>query len=121
MADAGGAVAVITFQDGHSVAVPAVLDMHNPRNSGGKIGAVRLKLSAAQRLLKGQLTFHALIDGISLIPICHDGIAAQHPHRRINNQAGILQFGGIKSLGADALPSVTKTRLRLLELLPMIK
>jgi len=39
----------------------------------------------------------------------------------IDDEAGILQLGGIMSLGADAVLRFTKIRLRLLALRPMMK
>ncbi len=77
--------------------------MHDSRDAGRIVGRIRLKFPRAQRLLEGLLPVHQLVDRVRLISVCDNGFIAKHPHRRIDNQAGILQFGGIKRLRAYPL------------------
>ena len=77
--------------------------MQDTGNTGCIVGAVRLELSAAQGLLKGQLFVHSLVDSICLVTVGHDGLVSQDTHRCIDDQTGIFQFGRIKSLGTDSL------------------
>src|SRR5699024_11117619 len=66
---AGVRTSVIAFEDRHGVIVSAVLNMHDTGDTRCIIGPVRLKLSASQRLLKGQLFVHSFIDRVGLVSI----------------------------------------------------
>ena len=72
------------------------------------MGGVRLKFPGAQALLKGQLLVHSLIDGICLVPVGDDGLISQHPHRGVDDQAGILHLGRVEGLGADSVSVLHK-------------
>ena len=82
--------------------------MHDAGNPWCIVGAVRFKFPAAQGLLKGHLVVHALIDGIRLVTVGDNGLVSQHPHRSIDDQAGIRQLCRIKGLGADAVAILHK-------------
>ena len=66
--------------------------MHNSGDPWGIVGAVRFKLTASQRLFKGHLPVHALVDRIRLVTIGHNRLVSQNPDRCIDDQAGVRKL-----------------------------
>ena len=76
--------------------------VHHSGDSGGVVGAVRLKGAGAQGIGKALALTHQVINGIGLVAVGHDMGLAQRQHRIVNNEAGVLQLCGVRCDGADA-------------------
>ncbi len=77
--------------------------MQNTRDPWCVVRRIRLKCTAPKALFKCHLPVQSFVDRICLIAVCDDCLVAKHTHRRVNNQARILELRRIKCLRADAL------------------
>ena len=89
---AGIGISVCRLEDRHCIIVSAVLNVHDTRYSGCEIGSIVLILSCSERLLKGLLLVHKLVDGIGLVAVGNDGLVAKNSYGRVDDKMGIGQL-----------------------------
>ena len=101
-------VSIVALQNRHRVTEGSIFHFHHTGNPRRVVRCVRLKRTAAQRLLKRKAFFQSFVNRIRLIPVGHDRLMVEHPHRSIDNQARILQLRRIKRLGTNPFPILHK-------------
>ena len=99
---------MVTLQDRQRISKLPILHVQQAGDPGCIVGAVRFKFPGPQSLFEGKSLLQSLIDRVCLVPVCDNRVVSQHPHRGINDQAGILQLGRVKSLGTDPFPVLHK-------------
>lgn len=100
IAVAAAGIAVGGFQNGE---LEAAVGGDQAGDAGRVVGAVRLELPGVEGGGKGLARQQAVPDGVGLVAIGDDQAAVQLPYGMVDNETGVRHFGGIVSLGADAV------------------
>ena len=77
--------------------------MEDTRDTGCIVGSVVLEFACAERLLKGLLLVHKVVDSVGLVAVCDDELVAENSYGSIDDEVRIGEFARVKSLCADSL------------------
>ncbi len=108
IAVAGGTCRVRALEDAHLIGEIPVRKLQDPADARRKIGGVRLEAARLQRLLEGLALPQEIADGIRLVAVRDDHVAADAADGRIDDEGRVLDLARVKRVDRDVLALFTK-------------